>query len=59
MPRYRVTIMEVMSHSGTIEMDADSEEDAQERASAEGGYTFADLIQRTAELFVDVEPAED
>ena len=59
MPRYRVTIMEVLTHSGTVEVEAESEEEAQERAQADDGCTFADLTQRTAELHVDVEPVED
>jgi hypothetical protein len=51
--------MEVITHSGPIVVVADSEEAASERLPAEGDYEFKYLAQRTADLFVEVKPAED
>jgi hypothetical protein len=59
MPRYRVTITEVIVHSGTIELEAESEAKAEERISVEGGYSFEDLTKRTADVFLEAERVED
>jgi phosphoribosyl-ATP pyrophosphohydrolase len=59
MPRYRVTVTEVVTQSGTIEVEARSEEEAEELVAAEGGYSPEDLTRSTADVFFDVESLEE
>ena len=59
MPRYRVTVTEVVTQSGTIEVDAESEEEAEKLVADEEGYNPEDLTQSTADVFFDVESLED
>ena len=55
MPRYRVTVTEVITQSGTIEVEAESEEEAEELVADEEGYNPEDLTQSTADVFFEVE----
>jgi hypothetical protein len=55
MPRYRVTVTEVVTQSGTIEVEAASEEEAENLVADEEGYNPEDLTQSTADVFFDVE----
>jgi hypothetical protein len=55
MPKYRVTITEVLTHSGVVEVEAESKVQAEERVLAEGGYAFDDLSTRTGDVFLEIE----
>ena len=55
MPRYRVTVTEVITRSGTIEVEAGSEEEAENLVAEAEGYNPEDLTQSTADVFFDVE----
>ena len=55
MPRYRVTVTEVITQSGTIEVEAESEEEAEKLVADEEGYNPEDLTQSTADVFFEVE----
>lgn len=59
MPKYRVTITEVLTHSGSVEVVAESREQAEELVSAEGGYALEDLLSRTGDVFLEIEPIDD
>lgn len=59
MPKYRVTITEVLTHSGTVEVMAENREEAEELISAEGGYAPEDLLSRTGDVFLEIDPIED
>ncbi len=59
MPRYRVTITEVLTHSGTVEVVAESREQAEELISAEGGYAPQDLVSRTGDVFLEIDPIDE
>jgi hypothetical protein len=59
MPRYRVTVTEVITRSGTIEVEAESEEEAEELVADEEGYNPEDLTQSTADVFFDVEEVDE
>jgi hypothetical protein len=59
MPRYRVTVTEVITHSGTIEVEAESEEEAEELVADEEGYNPEDLTQSTADVFFDIEGIDE
>jgi hypothetical protein len=59
MPRYRVTVTEVVTQSGAIEVEAGSEEEAEELVADEAGYNPEDLTQGTADVFFDVESLEE
>ena len=59
MPRYRVTITEVLTHSGTVEVEAESKEQAEQLVSSEGGYSSEDLVSRTADVFLDFQTIDD
>ena len=59
MPRYRVTVTEVVTQSGTIEVDAGSDEEAEQLVAAEGGYSPEDLTQSTADVFFDVDGPDE
>lgn len=59
MPRYLVTVTEVITHSGTIEVEAESEEDAEELVADEEGYNPEDLTQSTADVFIDVDEVDE
>ena len=55
MLKYRVTITEVLTHTGVVEVEAESKEQAEERVLAEGGYGFEDLSTRTGDVFLEIE----
>ena len=55
MPRYRVTVTEVITRSGTIEVEAGSEGEAENLVAEAEGYNPEDLTQSTADVFFDVE----
>ena len=59
MPRYRVTVTEVITHSGTIEVEARSEEAAEKLVADEEGYNPEDLTESTAEVFFDVDGPDE
>ena len=58
MPRYRVTVTEVVTQSGTIEVEAGSADEAEKLVADEEGYNPEDLTQSTADVFFDVEEAD-
>ena len=58
MTRYRVTVTEVITRSGTIEVEAESEEEAEKLVADEVGYNPEDLTQSTVDVFFDVESVE-
>jgi hypothetical protein len=59
MPRYRVTVTEVITRSGTIEVKAESEEEAENLVAEAEGYNPEDLTQSTADVFFDIESLEE
>ena len=59
MPRYRVTVTEVVTQSGTIEVEAGSAEEAERLVAETEGYNPEDLTQSTADVFFDVESFEE
>jgi hypothetical protein len=59
MTRYRVTVTEVITRSGTIEVEAETEEKAEKLVADEEGYNPEDLTQGTADVFFDVDSADE
>lgn len=60
MPRYRVTIIEVITNWKRIEMDAESPEALVERIEEFGDYDPDELDPRTVEVAaLDIVPIED
>lgn len=59
MPRYRVTVTEVITRTGTVEVDARSGEEAEKLVADEEGYNPEDFTQSTADVFFGVESLEE
>jgi hypothetical protein len=58
MPRYRVTVTEVITRSGSVEVEAGSAEEAENLVAEAEGYNPEDLTQSTADVFFDVDEVD-
>ena len=54
-----MTVTEVITRSGSVEVDARSAEEAEELVANEEGYNPEDLTQSTADVFFDVDGPDE